>query len=108
DPERAPDSETRSEIEAMRKSVREFARRVHTGEIAPQRGGRFRNLLSVGIGGSALGPQLFADALASPDQQMRLWFLDNTDPDGIARVFAEIGSGLAETLTVVISKSGRT
>ena len=35
-------------------------------------------------------------------------FLDNTDPDGIDRVLGGLGEGLAETLAVVISKSGGT
>src|SRR5450759_4565823 len=41
---------------------------------------------------------------------MRSFFFDNTDPDGMAREFARIAvaGGLAETLTVVISKSGGT
>jgi glucose-6-phosphate isomerase len=39
---------------------------------------------------------------------MKAYFLDNTDPDGIDRVLAEIGIALAETLTIVISKSGGT
>jgi glucose-6-phosphate isomerase len=39
---------------------------------------------------------------------MKPYFLDNTDPDGIDRVFAELGDGIARTLTIVISKSGST
>jgi glucose-6-phosphate isomerase len=39
---------------------------------------------------------------------MKPFFLDNTDPDGIDRVFDAIGDGLTKTLTVVISKSGGT
>ena len=39
---------------------------------------------------------------------MQFYFLDNTDPDGIDQVLSSIGSGLAETLTLVISKSGGT
>jgi glucose-6-phosphate isomerase len=39
---------------------------------------------------------------------MRPFFLDNTDPDGIDRVFDAIGDGVPRTLTVVISKSGGT
>jgi len=62
----------------------------------------------IGIGGSALGPQFVADALSSPQDLMKPYFLDNTDPDGMDRVFAELGVDLARTLTVVISKSGST
>ena len=37
-----------------------------------------------------------------------LHFLDNTDPGGMDDVFATLGDGLAETLVIVISKSGGT
>jgi glucose-6-phosphate isomerase len=39
---------------------------------------------------------------------MKPYFLDNTDPDGMDRVFGELGTDLARTLVVVISKSGST
>jgi len=39
---------------------------------------------------------------------MKVFFLDNTDPDGIDRVLDAIGDALSRTLTVVISKSGGT
>ena len=41
---------------------------------------------------------------------MRLFFFDNTDPDGIAREMDRIAAagGIARTLTVVVSKSGGT
>jgi glucose-6-phosphate isomerase len=39
---------------------------------------------------------------------VRTYFLDNTDPDGFDRTFEQIGGGLAETLVLVISKSGKT
>jgi glucose-6-phosphate isomerase len=39
---------------------------------------------------------------------MAVFFFDNTDPDGMDRVLAEIGAGLGETICVVISKSGGT
>jgi glucose-6-phosphate isomerase len=107
-PELAPTPELRREIEETLASILDFARGVHAGAPAPERGGRFRNLLLIGIGGSALGPQFLADALGSPDQPMRPFFLDNTDPDGIVRVFSQLGASLGETLVVVMSKSGGT
>jgi glucose-6-phosphate isomerase len=39
---------------------------------------------------------------------VQVHFLDNTDPDGIARVLDELSGRLPETLCVVISKSGKT
>ncbi|MBP6875587.1 MAG: glucose-6-phosphate isomerase [Candidatus Eisenbacteria bacterium] len=69
---------------------------------------RFRHFLLIGIGGSALGPQLLADVFAKADLPLAPHFLDNTDPDGIARLLAELGPDLAETLVIVVSKSGGT
>ena len=110
-PERAPDAATRSAIETALAQVKAFAADVHSGRIAPETAPRFSNLLVVGIGGSALGPQFAADALGAPSDPLRPFFFDNTDPDGMARELARIAAtkgGLAETLTVVISKSGGT
>lgn len=107
-PELAPDPALRTEIEETLTALKAFIAAVHSGEVAPERGGQFRNLLVVGIGGSALGPQFFADALGFAGQPMRPYFFDNTDPDGMDRVVAELGEGLAETLVLVISKSGGT
>jgi glucose-6-phosphate isomerase len=107
-PQLAPDAALAAEIEFTLRAVREFAAGVHNGTIAAPGGKRFSQLLVIGIGGSALGPQFVADALGSPADRLRPHFFDNTDPDGIDQVLAEIGPRLAETLTVVISKSGST
>lgn len=104
----APASELKQEIDATVAQVAVFCRKVHAGELVNPAGERFRNFLVIGIGGSALGPQFVADALASPDDAMKPYFLDNTDPDGMDRVFADLGSDLGRTLAVVISKSGST
>jgi glucose-6-phosphate isomerase len=39
---------------------------------------------------------------------MDIFFFDNTDPEGFDRVFDRIGEGLAQTLVIVVSKSGGT
>lgn len=107
-PKPAPDPAIATEIEFTVRAIREFAANVHGGSIPAPNGKRFTRLLVVGIGGSALGPEFVADALGSPADRMRPYFFDNTDPDGIDRVLVEIGPHLAETLVVVISKSGST
>ena len=104
----APSPDLTAEIETTIARIKEFCRRVHSGELKNPVGESFTTVLIIGIGGSALGPQLVADALASPQDAMTPFFLDNTDPDGMDRVFSQIGSQLARTLTVVISKSGST
>lgn len=57
DPSRAPDAALRGAIEATVKAVETFADDVHAGRVAAPGGARFRSVLVVGIGGSALGPQ---------------------------------------------------
>ncbi|MGK0187519.1 MAG: glucose-6-phosphate isomerase [Verrucomicrobiales bacterium] len=104
----APSSELRETIESGIEDATQFAKAVHAGEISAANGKAFRNVLCIGIGGSALGPQLLKHALVDHDAPLQTWFFDNTDPDGMARVLDEIGSELSETLTVVTSKSGGT
>jgi len=100
-PELAPTQELRQTIVHTNEAIADFARQIHAA-------GDFSDVLVIGIGGSALGPQFISDALGSPENPIRLHFLDNTDPDGIDRVFETLGGRLEHTLTVVISKSGGT
>ena len=97
-PELAP-AELGPEIVRAREACRSLAAAVHGDKS-------FSNVLILGIGGSALGPQLVADALGEPHDPLRILFLDNTDPDGIARVLGPLD--LRATLVVCISKSGGT
>jgi glucose-6-phosphate isomerase len=106
-----------AEIPATVERIKAFAARVHTGQLAGQTG-RFEHLLVIGIGGSALGPQLAARALGHPARdRLQPWFFDNTDPDGMDLTLAALAAAapdrslqtaLGRTLCVVISKSGGT
>lgn len=107
-PELAPTQEIAEEIKETLANIREFARQIHSGEITPEKGGFFRNVLLIGIGGSSLGPRFIADALTTPQDKMRMFFIDNTDPEGIDRIFRTLGDELDSTLCIVISKSGGT
>jgi glucose-6-phosphate isomerase len=104
----APTPELRADIDDTNARIKQFAADVHSGKIAPQKGGRFKHVLLVGIGGSALGPQFIADSLGNAADPLDIYFLDNTDPDGFDRAFDRIGDHIAHTLAVVISKSGGT
>lgn len=107
-PERAPTVELTTAIQQTLKNILAFAADVHAGRVKPKMAERFRHVLVVGIGGSALGPQLVAAALGSANDPLKPWFFDNTDPDGFDRTLDALGKNLASTLTVVISKSGGT
>jgi glucose-6-phosphate isomerase len=107
-PQLAPTRDIADEITATVASMKDFAGKVHSGAIKGP-WGSFTHLLVIGIGGSTLGPQFVSHALGSPGaDKMKVHFFDNTDPDGMDYVLAEIGQSLAQTLVVVISKSGGT
>lgn len=108
-PDLAPSCEIAAEIRKTVDDVKKFAAAVHGGVIRPTSAARFTQVLSIGIGGSALGPMFVADALGNPvGDKMKVAFIDNTDPDGIARTLTGLAGRLGETLCVVVSKSGGT
>lgn len=105
-PDRAPTIAQGQAIGETREAVLSFAASVRSGAITAPDGSHFTDVIHVGIGGSALGPQLLVDALG--DDRLDLHFVDNIDPDGVARVIRTIGDRLRSTLVVAVSKSGGT
>ncbi len=78
--------------------------------------GRYRDIVLLGIGGSALGPIALRNALRPPQWNQlddaarggwpRLHVLDNVDPATISAILSRVV--LRETLFLVVSKSGGT
>ncbi len=107
-PQLAPTPEITAEIEQGIEQIASFASAIHAGSISPPEADKFTDLLCIGIGGSALGPQFVASALAPVNPPLDIHFIDNTDPGGIDRVLETIGDRLSSTLVVDTSKSGGT
>jgi glucose-6-phosphate isomerase len=108
-PDLSPTPEIAAEIRKTIADVKAFAAGVHGVRIRPPSATRYTHVLCIGIGGSALGPMFVTDALGNPaTDRMHMHFIDNTDPDGIARTLRTISGRLAETLCIVASKSGGT
>jgi glucose-6-phosphate isomerase len=104
----APTAELKQAIVGPLADLKDFAAKVHTGVVVPPGGGYFQQILLIGIGGSALGPQLVAEAIGR-NARMPISFFDNTDPDGMDATIARLSAiGLDKTLVLVISKSGGT
>jgi len=108
DPDRAPEPAMADAIRRCVAELQQFAGDVHRGAIHPPNADGFYLALTIGMGGSILGPQLLDDALRTPEDPVLLRFIDNTDPAGLCRVFAELDDSLAQTLTIISSKSGGT
>lgn len=102
----APIPELRKEIEEYTARIRDFAAKVHAGEIYGK-ASNFKNYLLIGIGSSALGSQILANTLGeSHAGKLKLFFFDPTDPVGLDRILKMIGNDLNLTLCLVVSKSG--
>lgn len=107
-PDLAPTPEIKQEIIQTIEQIEAFTKKVHSGAIHPPQAPRFTDILSIGIGGSALGPQFVAEALAPDFPPLGIHFIDNIDPAGIDRILTRLRNKLASTLVLVISKSGGT
>ena len=107
-PELAPQDEFANAINDCNQQIDEFVKGIHDGKIKPSHALKFTHFILIGIGGSALGPQLVSDALSSSQDKMQAHFIDNTDPNGIDRLIEQLGNNLKETLVLIISKSGGT
>ncbi len=106
-PELAPTLEIGHDIADAVASIQAFARAVHDGTVAGAEGS-FEHMVHVGIGGSALGPQLVCDALGGAGDRLTVHVLDNADPDGVDRLLARLAGSLGRTLVSVVSKTGWT
>ena len=93
------------------KRAKDFANRVHAGEITNAAGEKFTTVVQIGIGGSDLGPRAMYLALEQWAKQngafkMEAKFISNVDPDDAAGVLKSID--VSKTLFVLVSKSGTT
>lgn len=104
----APTEEIREAIATTIPFIKEFAEGITKRNVAPPNQSGFTNMLLIGIGGSALGPQFVADALGRHGRGLVPHFLDNTDPDGFDIVLNRLADRLQTTLVIVVSKSGGT
>ncbi len=86
----------------------EFAEAVRSGEIRGCRGDRILAVVQIGIGGSDLGPRALYVALdrTRKDGDLTVAFIANVDPDDAIGVLRT--TRFAETLFIVVSKSGTT
>ena len=80
-----------------------FASGIRSGAIAPPQGGRFSDIVNIGIGGSDLGPAMAVPALAPYHDGPRCHFVSNVDGAHITDTLQ--GLNPRETLVIVASKT---
>ena len=97
------------EVYAVLDKIQSFSERVRCGKWVGATGKQLTSVVSIGIGGSYLGPEFLAEALktdtkarnAAKGRQLR--FLANVDPVGVMRALD--GLDPETTLVVVCSKT---
>jgi len=97
------------EVHEVLDQIREFTDGVRSGKLRGYTGKRLRNIVSVGIGGSYLGPEFLHECLKTEPEGINaalgysLRFLSNVDPVDVERTCADLDP--EETLIVVVSKT---
>lgn len=95
----------------QQEKIRDFAHKVHNGEMLNEKGEPFTTVVQIGIGGSDLGPRAMYLALENWARKnnsfrMEAKFISNVDPDDAASVLNAIDP--ARTIFILVSKSGTT
>jgi glucose-6-phosphate isomerase len=107
-PDLAPNEALKQEILEPLAQIHDFVAQVHQGVIKPPQSDKFTDIVSIGIGGSALGPQFVAEALSPDFPPLAIHFIDNSDPAGLDRLLNRLRDKLKSSLVIVTSKSGGT
>ena len=93
----------RPEVETVRKRFLSFAEDVRSGRCRARDGGRFTDVIHIGIGGSHLGPDMAVRALRPDHDGPRVHFVSNVDGADLADTVARLDP--ARTLVLVASKT---
>ena len=96
-------ADVRGEIRRQRERMRTFSDAVRGGLWKGATGAAFTHVVAIGIGGSALGPQLVIEALGEVADGPQVRFVANIDPAALDDALA--GLEPATTLFVVASKT---
>jgi glucose-6-phosphate isomerase len=92
------------EVHAVLDRMATFSERVRNGEWKGHSGKRIRNVISIGIGGSDLGPVMAYEALRDYSRRdMVFRFVSNVDPTDFVEATRDLSA--EETLFIICSKT---
>lgn len=97
------------DVHEVLNQIKTFTKDVRNGDIRGYTGKRLRNIISVGIGGSYLGPEFLHEVLKTEPDGVNsalgynLRFLANVDPVDVERTCADLDP--EETLIIIVSKT---
>lgn len=103
------DEDAIKEVHEVLDQIKQFTEAFRSGHITGYTGKRMRNIVSVGIGGSYLGPEFLHEVLKTEEEGISsslgysLRFLANVDPVDVERTCADLDP--EETLIIIVSKT---
>lgn len=98
-----------AEVHSVLEDIKKFTNDIRSGKLTGYTGKRLRNIVSVGIGGSYLGPEFLHECMKTEPEGIHsalgysLRFLSNVDPVDVERTCADLDP--EETLIVIVSKT---
>ena len=91
-------------VKKVQQQMKEFCKKIHSGDWKGYTGKKIRFIVNIGIGGSDLGPLMVTEALKSYwVDGIQSYFVSNVDASHIAEVLKKINP--EETLFLVASKT---
>ncbi len=101
---REPLKQAKSEIAIMRQRMQTFSEAIIAGKITGFSGKSFTNVISIGIGGSDLGPKLVCEALKHyQNNSLNFHFISNVDDYHLIQILKNLKP--ETTLFIITSKS---
>lgn len=92
------------EVRSMLERMADFCERIHGGQLRGYTGERFTDIVSIGIGGSNLGPRMAVHALGAFQQpDLQVHFVANLDGADLAGTLSRLNP--RTTLFIVASKT---
>lgn len=85
--------------------MKSFSDKIITGEWKGVTGEEITDVVSIGIGGSDLGPRMATEALSTFNKGRRVHFVSNVDPNDIDSTLNGLGLDPKKTLFIIESKT---
>lgn len=99
------DKNVSTDIHTVLEQIRVFSERVRSGDYKGSTDKPIKQVVSIGVGGSDLGPRLVSRALRNKDS-LPTYFVSNIDPDDLTDTLEQCDP--ETTLFIIISKSFKT
>ncbi|MFA6614214.1 MAG: glucose-6-phosphate isomerase, partial [Endomicrobiia bacterium] len=99
------DKNVMDDINAVLQKMKSFSDKLISGQWKGVTGKQITDVVSIGIGGSDLGPRMATDALSTYKVGPNVHFVSNVDPNDINSILNSLGLNPETTLFIIESKT---